>query len=1285
MAKALGIGTQPLPDLKVAQPLGPIEPELIKDVIRNGDAIDTMRSPLGKFAAHQAVKSTLITSAASMQFFSGALDPNPRFLMYGAGAGLSAEAGRRVQRIRQRKRTEKRLHAQEGLADYDEPIELFRHTRRKSKGKLDLYWGAELNREIDTPEDIRQRLETVAGVAEMSKIEQVIVPGGVLDFLPEGSNSQYKLMKTAEWMKGIKRLGNRVPLNRGARKEVIESDEDGEHTKKKWFTKNVLNLTPEECIELAEKIAPELFSNIDVFKFAWDSLQKDQPSNKFLHRYAKRVKDLSNPNNTAVRQQAATTLRGIIASSLSDVALVAGPDHQTVRVDMTGTISRKRPSVRMNGSHHLQYADADSIGLHAEEFGTLLAQLGIKKQEIALFYDNPGKLTQKQRIQIAQVVMLYEVSGWEQPYSPDIAQRTGKGTNVALEEAHSGFRPSLQLSVAHNQKMLRRKTRKQLDATTIENLPGLDIRAMDNRKGKRLLGALLLTGLLATQTSKIVNAPANLLYSITKPAQEESYIKKMMGDIDKACSIAEQSSGFKCDPKALMEELKKGKIPYDLEDDFNEYSGDPLNDGIAKAVEIDDKINETLLRNGISGDYLDSKEAYDRTNARRDIVSDYSDALGRADDGVSGNIDRPENRPLWLIENNGQDTTGYWSQSTFNRLLVHQDASDGFVKWVGKGVVNIDDYEYAPRPIVTKSPKEVQDDDSLVHVRSALPMSINTQFNDQGEDYVAVPTLKGTKPIAAKVSSVDMKTGEQIDLEARFVQLNDGTFSIVHKQIDDFGVPVTVEYWLQRAGPHTRSPYGDVKAKSGVSVLEFDYGDGTPAFEIGKARTEIDEHIPGLPADGPVRTERLAAVIRDGFLYSDTPFLGVNYTGDRRTSAAEYIDLALKSHEASYGTASTILALDSPDRLNVVSGYFNSVSPDDQYNTLSVNESTQWDIDTSGNIYNGTPTYTATPEAPKNGSQKGGVAQSGMSSKANTGSTPEGFDNSDFELPPAPGAEAISDETTSESSFDSSSSDSSSNGSSKSNSSSKKAPSKEKSGAESAKEQREKIIHILEALGAATLTGVAIYKRREITAKVHQTKQQARKARAYLANKRLNRILDHRTSEATTAIGIIEDSVFLQQGQPAVLRKQLEPLTATEIRDRLHRNRHPDASANKKIAVQKISAAAQTNDELREDKRTRRLAARMIKLDRIQSLPENNLSKKRTNTRNYRKAARSAEVAVIASSALFQQPTDISLGDQSPKQIIRTLKANPVMQQHNWRTRRAVRRLVRNNGKKVKR
>jgi hypothetical protein len=667
-------------------------------------------------------------------------------------------------------------------------------------------------------------------------------------------------------------------------------------------------------------------------------------------------------------------------------------------------------------------------------------------------------------------------------------------------------------------------------------------------------------------------------------------------------------------------------------------------------------MKEVLTRNNIGGDYMDSEEAKGLISDRRDAIGDNSDALERANQGEAGNIEYPENKPLWKINGNGQATTGFWIQSTYRDLITNQTATNGYVHWISKGVNELDDYDFAPRAIVTRHPDDAEKDTSLIHVSSVLPHYEDGTYRNDGQEYVSIPTLVGTKPAAIRVQTEDIDTGAREIIKARIVQLNDGTFTAVFEDTEYHDTPVVIDYWLEKTTEQTRLPYGSVKGRGPITINSFYYGNSAFNFELGSAKAEVDKHIPGLPYGGVLRTAALADTIREHFAYNGYPFTQIDGKNDRATTAPQYVERALGQEQASYGTASTILALDNPDHINVASGYLNRTSQDQLFDTLSSNENSQWGIDESGTIYNPTPKY------------------SGVDGTIYSGTT-EKFEKGDFELPRAPGANTVDVEGISgESSSDNSGGESSSKDSPLDSDNSPKA---EQSGSEKAKENNDRIKHILEAAGVVAAAGVLLYNRRAIAESARRKRRAVRVTRAKLASRRLDHLLDKRTSEATTAIGIIEDTAYLPAGQPVVLRKELTPLTSKEIRERLHRNRHPEASSNKKIAIHRITAASQTNDQLREDKRTRRLAGRMIKLDRIQSMSSRSPKKVQTPSRKDRKSARSVEIAAIASSTLFQQPTGTNLTDQSAKQVVRSLKTNPVMQSHNRRTRRAVRRLVR--------
>jgi len=1122
--------------LGLPERLDHIDPSLIEYTKHNGDALDELRKPLKQFKFHRVIRAGMLTTAATIGVL-GSLDaPEPHFFVYGVAAGGMAEVSRRVGQYRTGKKVYRHLEAQQKLEESTgEPLELLRtRSKLKSRRELNLVWNAEFTPE-DTTGAIRTRLETVAGLAQQSDLKTVVVPAIILERITKDSQKDdidASKQNLSRWLKDTKKL----PIAQYEKDQVDERVE-----------KQVLSLTPEECFELVDLLdrdepAPE--ASVTAFTYAWDLLKTMRPNHTMFRRFAGQYDSVSSTEQlNGVHRAARDALRRIIAGGIDDTVVQRSSDHQRVRINLIGSIDDTKPRVHLQGTQSVGTLHGEQ-GLHAEDSGSLLGHLGISVSDIRHYFKNPSKLNDRQRIEMSEVVMLYELAGWDLPYKPEFEQIT-KTADVEADVA-APKETSIQLAIAVASGRESTKTNNVLSDDEMDNAERIELGKLGSRKVVRYLAVMAVAATLALPlTGNIVQAPMNYMYHKAQTAYINKLHNETTDDILKRLNKQNPSPHLKeADIQKLLEEVDKtGQIPGVLDEDFRTQHkfDDPYTEAFGRAYManywLKNKVAE--LTNGtdkygvvtLDAQYEDNK----RTSAYARIAADSAEA------GV-GNVKRTKNTPLWLLDSKGLSTEGYWSEHT-NYFLGDNFGSGTGLSWGSWDLGTLRGSEYKPQEIQLDSPKTVEQRDKWVSVEAVHATNDYVSFSPD-KSAISIPVLSGMRPIAIELSMGPKGSNKRTTVAGGVAQLSDGTFVAVLPDSKKTGFntyesKVYLKYWLAPAGDSL--PYGPVRATHKVKSTVYEDKGTRTDYGLSKAPAQVDTYIPNLPPSGIKRTQKIVEYFRENFDYALAPLQGKGINAkangtEQLKGIPDYVDLVMKRRQANCNVANTLLAVDNTD-LNVATGFANSVNPHSHYDVLSSAESHLWTVDAQGNRYDATPVK---------GLSEGDSQQ-----------FKENFSANDFKTPA--------------------------------------------SKLDKQQEQNRQIALGLKIAAVIGTAGALVLRRRAITEAGKNTKITIHNSRIEHADRRIKKIASKKVARAMIAQEIVGHVLF-SNGTPMTKSDASETgkMTESELRTSLRINRPPVKQPGK-VVKSKLKQARANGLLDGQRRRDIRLGSKLVKLDEIAS------------------------------------------------------------------------------------
>lgn len=1113
-----------------------IDPAIISEAERNKDALDLLRKPLNRCPFHNAFRAGVLTAGFATGFLGNFPQPELQHLLYGVTAAGGAEVSRRLRGRRLAKKIDERLANARDLADsLGEPLELIRqNSRRKSRRAVHLYWGAEFSEE-DKPGKIRSRLENVAEIAKQSGLKEVVIPIDLLKFVKD-DESRDSLTESgtgiSQWLKDAKKLPV-MQFPATAKKGDLE--------------KGVLQLTPEECLVIASEMEREDPEKPDTFAYAWSALKAERPNHVMFRRHASQYQRLAaQGEKNGVHRHARSTIADQIALTLDDTAVQRGPNLERVRINLRGSIDKRHPIARLQGAQAINTAGGKE-SVHAEDSGELLQHLGITLTEIAQFFEDPGRLSQKKRIQVAEVVLLYELSGWQlPPHGLHIPiQDSGEADNT--ESGHSA--PLLQESVAIAANALSRQAKKQLSPTDTEAARKVSFQRFDRARLTRFFAPLLLAFALSQDTTgKIVNMPANYLYYQAQAEYINNLGQRDPQEILERINQKDLSEIDRQELQALIDEAQTdGTIPYGLYDDFKaEHPTDPVNAAMGNVYDFDRRAEEVvseILGNPIATDSLGNSEA-DHDKAR---VAESSRDLTDAGNASVGNAAGGENKPLWLLESNNLDTNGYWAQETYDRLL--EGESGGQMFWdQSQYSYTLETSDFAPEPVELSSPEEAEASGAYIKVSAVSSLTFDRNYDvTRGRTYRPLPVRAGTMPVAIRVEeSVWGSNHTAGNVPASIAQLNNGTFVAIINQ-----GPVAVDanklelsYWLAPIPENHTLPYDGIRATGPVEGGSYGHSQpDSPDYGLSDADEAVDRHVPGLPQGGIERTKQLARHMRETFDYSLAPFEEIEegVTEDSQIEGVpDYVDLVFEGGEANCNVANTLIAADNPELVNPVTGFRNNPKPGSYYDTLSIGDRHLWLVDKEGTLHDGTPSSGVSPE--------------------DSAFFEENFSAEDFKKP--------------------------------------------ESKADQAQERLKRMMQAAAVTGTLAAAGIAIAKRKKLAQTARNARTGYYNKRGTAADKRFDRITQRRSSELRTSKEIIEHALFGNPKEKLKPSRDLTPVDGAYLRNNLRINQFATAGTKKplKTATSKLKQAKNAGAFKENEKRTIRLAKKLLKLNHYSSL-----------------------------------------------------------------------------------
>lgn len=925
-----------------------ISREYIADVQRYGDALDLLHEPINHLPFHRAMRAGLTTVALSVALLYSPDSSLPAtHLIYGGVAATGSEGLRRLQRRRTGKKIER--HVLGGIdelrTETQEPLELIRHGHhRRRRGALSLYWGAEFTDDASS-EDARQQLEKVARLAHGSGLEQIAVPAPVLDFVPDSDEKralEEKILPIGAWLnkKAKGRLNPTVT-------RLSETDKETQKT--------VLSLSPEECFALAELIEVEepVPDQVNVFSYAWEMLRKERPAHVMFREYAQYFEKLASASQkNGIHAKARQTIANQLALTLDATTSARGPAFEKIQISLRGSIDRHQPIARLQGNKSLATTHGTK-GYHAEETGSLLRHLGITDHDIRLFFESPQRLSEKQRVLVAETVLLYDLSGWQLPFEPE-----NSGLNVGSPTPiERDIEPGLQLEAAAKLRAATATTRDHLAAIT----GGKQAIKLTEKQlasyvhgAVRCIGAVIFAGALLSQTGEeIINWPANYLYD----QQQGQYIEYLR-TVDQAALLERLNENRDPDFQLSREDLellvadaeKFDLVPTELYDDFRAmHPIDPLNGAISNAMDYDLRFQHAFSDFvGNSGSIYD-----DESEAGQDLSQSRATDNMR-DTSLSANVGNISSQgaqaaPLWKIESSGADTAGYWAQNTHNFLSPDMESG---ISWFPQ-----ENLDYKPIPL--QDTADIGISEPVIKVSSVQGQEVDDYLNGN-QVFTSIPVLEGTYPIAIQVSQGDWGTNESTPVDASAVQFENGTFGIVmpdsYSSIAESG-KVTLAYWLAPLDDASALPYGSVHATDAIEAVSFS-AEPDATTDLDAVSAAIDARYPDLPENGVARIEAVVRAIDETFNYELSPFEQGETPGlteeKRARTIGEFAEIVLAEKEANCNVANTVLGTDNPEELNVVTGYYNK-GANEQFDALSSTEGHLWTVDKTGQVHDATP------------------------------------------------------------------------------------------------------------------------------------------------------------------------------------------------------------------------------------------------------------------------------------------------------------------------------------------
>ena len=1111
-----------------------IDPSLIEAVQKNGDVLDSLKDNLRRYPMHTVIRAGMLATAAASGILRDGTELNGRFIAYGLGAAGLAEINRRRHNRKTAKLIDAQLDTVAKLVDTTgENLELIRHGRRAGGKKvLDLFWSNDPDVELDKHADVKESLERITKIAESSQLE-VVLPASVLDFVDKGEREVFeeRAMPVSDWLKQTKGLPvEQLTPERKAQKEVLV-------------------LTADECQQLAELIElVEDNESFSAFKYAWTILRQEKPSHTMFQRYASKYDTLADTSKrNGVHAEARQHLSNVIASHLDNTAVQRGPSFEHVVIPMRALISKTEPKAHFQGTTSLVTTSGE-ISMHAEDTTGLLANMGINTIDLRQFFTSPGSLSQRKRGEVAEVVMLFELSGWELPYDP--ASETVEDIDMLVHDEEDYVPTSLQQSTALAASIVSRSRKNQLSDDDHTSAERIRFERFNKQRAVRLIAAMAVALALAKGGGKAINEPANYLYhhEVTEYIHDlpNRNLDQLLKSVNKDSSTPVSKTELQ---KMIAQAQKDHDVPMDLFNDFQRRKGDPYNQALSRAYDIDTKIDNLEHGQGLqfgssTGDGGSGGGTAGTSSADAQNKSD--DAAQQAEQAGVGNVDNSgKNQPVWLLKGTGLSTEGYWSESTFN-LITSNPAGhgEGGLTW-GERRRGYDVLHSgaAPKVLTLHKPSQLPKGQPSIEVSSVQGRTMNQFYgDDQGSYFESIPVLSGTAPIALQAGVAEAGSNEQHPIKADIVQLKDGTFGVVaYRSSKDTlnSQKLYLTYWLAPSSQQ-HLPYGDVHANGSTTDHDLTFpGEKLPDTKLGSVPAEVNKYVPGLPAAGLARSQALATFMGTKFDYATAPFSTFktkngSETADQRTGDfVQYTDLVLRGLKANCNVANTLIAIDNPKDLNAVTGYHNSRSPKSAYDTLSSSESHLWDVNSSGTVVDGTPSK-------------------GLSA-ADAKFFQEDFTAKDLTEP--------------------------------------------KSQADEEKKREHEIQLAFEAAGGLIAGGYLFARRKAIANTVRQTKDGVRQKQITHAEKRLGKILTSKPERASLAIQVI--GYASRQGDHQLVTQKETDLNTDRLRTTLRINQL--VAGDQPNAKQNITAAKKSGKLASQNRKTIRLAKRLVHLHSVAS------------------------------------------------------------------------------------
>lgn len=335
-------------------------------------------------------------------------------------------------------------------------------------------------------------------------------------------------------------------------------------------------------------------------------------------------------------------------------------------------------------------------------------------------------------------------------------------------------------------------------------------------------------------------------------------------------------------------------------------------------------VEEKYLENN---EYLDSD--YDQL-AKEEYENQQVSTVGNA-----GNTKSDKSRPVWYINAmNGMSSEGLWAHDMSTRL------ADDPVEWIASEQV-ASEYPAGKVATLALEPDAQDRKQPMLHVKRLMSFNKTEPDGSTYQAYplvgdgieISVPVLENTEVAAASFDDTfPLKRYKTRNGITTLVLEDDGS----KDSPDNLG---ELEYWLTPA-------QNKVRATESTDIV---------TYERNPTATYWQQRIPKLAQkNSSKRIAQQVSYIRSNFQYRLSPFPEPQPT-DR---LSKFVETTFEGKKANCNVANTLLVASNPDKLNYVTGFSNTNTPQqnkDALATLSSSEGHAWAVDKKGKVWDATP------------------------------------------------------------------------------------------------------------------------------------------------------------------------------------------------------------------------------------------------------------------------------------------------------------------------------------------